>query len=191
MSTPPSRVTSPGIQSLKLSRPFLHHTVSRLRSYTPQPSVSPVNEAVTSSSHFTIASPSPSHFSSMSRLSSSSNPRNIQNDQFHEPVHSIDYDVFKWTDLGAITQEMYPKPSAKASSVLGTSSAGLPTVLAANGLLCVGTEQGKIYVYDFKQTLRAVCGNDLTGMLTPPRINYRSCFQKSQTWFGDLHSTIL
>jgi hypothetical protein len=104
----------------------------------------------------------------MSRLSSSSNPRNIQSDQFHEPVHSIDRDVFKWTDLSAITQEMYPKSSAKASSVLGTSSAGLPTVLAANGLLCVGTEQGKIYVYDFKQTLRAVCGSDLTGMLAPP-----------------------
>lgn len=172
---------------MKLPRPFLHPTVSRLRSYTPQPSISPANGAVASSSHFTIASPSPSHFSS---LSLSSNPRNIQNDQFHEPAHSIDPDVFKWTDLGAITQELYPTPSAKASSVLGTSSAGLPTVLAANGLLCVGTEQGKIYVYDFKQTLRAVCGSDLTGMLAPPRINYRSCFGKSQTWLGDLHSTI-
>lgn len=188
-STPPSRVTSPGIQSLKLSRPFLHPTVSRLRSYTPQPSISPANEAVTSSPRFTIASPSPSHFSSMSRLSSSSNPRNIQNDQFHEG-HSIDHDVFKWTDLGAITQDMYHKPSAKASSVLGTSSAGLPTVLVANGLLCVGTEQGKIHVYDFKQTLKAVCGSDLTGMLSPSRMNYRSCFLRSQTWLGDLHSTI-
>ncbi|EGN99739.1 hypothetical protein SERLA73DRAFT_88352 [Serpula lacrymans var. lacrymans S7.3] len=33
-------------------------------------------------------------------------------------------------------------------------------VLSANGLICVGTDMGRIYVFDFKQTLKCICGQD-------------------------------
>ena len=34
-----------------------------------------------------------------------------------------------------------------------TTNLGTPTGMAANGLICVGTETGFIYVFDFKQNL--------------------------------------
>ncbi|KAG1813729.1 Golgi CORVET complex core vacuolar protein 8-domain-containing protein [Suillus variegatus] len=53
-----------------------------------------------------------------------------------------------------------PKP-AKASSVLGDIIAGAPMVLAANGFICVGTDKGRIFVFDFKQSLKCICGSIL------------------------------
>ena len=72
----------------------------------------------------------------------------------------VEREVFKWTPLHAISHDVYAKQPPKLSSVLGRLPPGSPTVLAANGLICVGTESGKIYVYDFKQTLKCVCGTD-------------------------------
>ena len=45
-------------------------------------------------------------------------------------------------------------------------------MLAANGLICIGTESGKIYVYDFKQTLKCVCGNDALGTALVSEFTY-------------------
>lgn len=72
-------------------------------------------------------------------------------------------DVFKWTDLLVITQAVYSKASQKASTILGAPMLGSPTVLAANGLICIGTTEGKVAVYDFKQTLICVCDSNMSG----------------------------
>ncbi|KAF9012366.1 Golgi CORVET complex core vacuolar protein 8-domain-containing protein [Cyathus striatus] len=44
---------------------------------------------------------------------------------------------------------------------------GTPTVLTANGLICIGMDSGKVCVYDFKQTLKCVCGGDSSDTLGP------------------------
>lgn len=168
--TPPSRIDSPAalLASPRLSRPFLHPNVSRLRSATPQMS-SPLtlNDSLASShSHlFEGASPSPSGFSSISRTSSVSNLRTASSSGGPATAAPAPSEVFRWSELQLITKELYPKAPAsqKAMHVLGSSAFGSPTVLAANGLICVGLNDGRICVYDFKQTLKAVCGNEAKG----------------------------
>ncbi|KAJ3829116.1 Golgi CORVET complex core vacuolar protein 8-domain-containing protein [Lentinula raphanica] len=163
--TTPPRLASPVLADTpsKLAKPFLHPTVSRLRSYTPQPSHVPSNSSFGSNA-LHAASPAPSHFSSMSRMSSVSNfhaPSSAGQSETASPnsqSKATDRDVFRWTELRNITHYIYSAHSSKASSVLGTAIAS-PTVLAANGLICVGTDDGKICVYDFRQTLKCVCQN--------------------------------
>ncbi|KAJ3735742.1 Golgi CORVET complex core vacuolar protein 8-domain-containing protein [Lentinula guzmanii] len=163
--TTPPRLASPAPADtpLKLARPFLHPTVSRLRSYAPQHSPVPSNSSLgTNAIH--AASPAPSHFSSMSRMSSISNFHAPSSAGLSDTVNpngqpkASDRDVFKWTELRNISHYIYSAYSSKASSVLGTAL-GSPTVLAANGLICVGTDDGKISVYDFRQTLKCICHN--------------------------------
>lgn len=156
VSTPP-RVDSPGGTGTpsKLARPFLHPTVSRLRSYTPQSSHVP--SSGTFHSQIFDGTSSPSHFSAMSRTSSVSNlnGQSHANGKSHSPRQ-----VFKWTPLRNIGERVYAKTNQKATSILGVSTLGYPTVLAANGFICIGTDTGSIYVYDFKQTLKCICGTD-------------------------------
>ena len=47
--------------------------------------------------------------------------------------------------------------SQKAAAILGSGTTEFPTVMASNGLICIGTTQGRVYVFDFKQNLRTVC----------------------------------
>ncbi|KAF5393318.1 hypothetical protein D9757_000645 [Collybiopsis confluens] len=162
LATTPPRISSP----TKLSKPFLHPTVSRLRSYTPQASRVPSTSSFGTNALHT-ASPAPSHFSSVSRTSSISNFHPSSSDGQSRPLSNgehrfSDQDVFKWTELKNISHHIYSAYSSKASSVLGTSL-GSPTVMAANGLICVGTDDGKICVYDFRQTLKCICYNPSTG----------------------------
>ncbi|KAH7874770.1 Golgi CORVET complex core vacuolar protein 8-domain-containing protein [Lentinula edodes] len=167
--TTPPRLTSPPPADTpsKLAKPFLHPTVSRLRSYTPQSSRVPSNSSLgTNALH--AASPAPSHFSSMSRMSSVSNFHSPSSAGFSDSAAPnglpkvSDRDVFKWTELRNISNYIYSAYSSKASSVLGTAL-GTPTVLSANGLICVGTDDGKICVYDFRQTLKCICYNPHAG----------------------------
>ncbi|KAK0226218.1 Golgi CORVET complex core vacuolar protein 8-domain-containing protein [Armillaria fumosa] len=148
-----------------LARPFLHPNVSRLRSFTPQssrissPTSGPVNHAPASS---------PSHFS-LSRVSSLSNLHTASGTEENgtsssKPPHT---DVFKWTELRVIEQQLKAK-SPKVSSILGSPFLGSPTALAANGLICIGTEEGRICVFDFKQKLVCVCGTEATGKTAGP-----------------------
>ncbi|KAH9923313.1 uncharacterized protein B0H18DRAFT_955872 [Fomitopsis serialis] len=48
----------------------------------------------------------------------------------------------------------------KAASLMGTESAGSPTVMAANRLICVETDAGKVVVFEFKQNLECICRTD-------------------------------
>lgn len=59
---------------------------------------------------------------------------------------------------------MFSKASQKASNVLGAPILGSPTTLAANGLICIGTTEGKIVVHDFSQSLLCVCESKTLGM---------------------------
>lgn len=159
--TPPLRMSSPA-SYFKLARPFVHPTVSRLRSYTPQASRQ-IHEGSVTSSHshlFDGTSPSPSHFSSISRVSSVSNLQTASQDDASngETIR----EVFRWTELRAIMQTIYLSP--KASGLLGASSLGRPTVLAANGLICTGTVDGKVVVHDFKQSLICICESNVQGI---------------------------
>jgi vacuolar protein sorting-associated protein 8 len=180
----PSRTSSPlTLQDLTpsklIARPFLHPNVSRLRSYTPQHSNSLMasTSSIGSGTGFGVGSPSPSHFSAVSRMSSVSNLRDLASTgSLSESGHGLNgndhssrekpREPFKWTPLRTISNQLFSAAASKAASVLGAPTLGTPTVLAANGLICVGTEEGKICVYDFKQTLKCVCGNDSTGEYT-------------------------
>jgi vacuolar protein sorting-associated protein 8 len=71
--------------------------------------------------------------------------------------------VFKWTRLRQIEETIFGAASSKAAAVLGAADIGTPTVLAANGMICLGTSSGKVVVLGFKQTLQCVCGNDASG----------------------------
>ncbi|KAH9485420.1 Vacuolar protein sorting-associated protein 8-like protein [Psilocybe cubensis] len=161
------------VSDFKLARPFLHPTVSRLRSYTPQLTNLRSNDSsATSHSHlYEGVSPSPSHFSSLSRISSVSNARSVSstNDKDAEinTVHKTRR-VFKWTDLHIITRTMFSKASQKASHVLGAPLLGFPTTLAANGLVCIGTTEGKVVVHDFSQSLICVCESKTLGSALGP-----------------------
>lgn len=158
MSTPDSR-----LPSFKLAKPFLHPTVSRLRSYTPQSSRVASNESsVTSHSHvFDGTSPS---LYSISRVSSISNPQlplKGEEIQWNETYH--DRKVFMWTELQTVTRLMFSKASQKASTVLGAPLLGSPTTMVTNGLICIGTTEGKVVVHDFKQSLLCVCESNISG----------------------------
>ncbi|KAJ7096273.1 Golgi CORVET complex core vacuolar protein 8-domain-containing protein [Mycena epipterygia] len=172
--TPP-RVGSPGMNgspSKMLARPFLHPNVSRLRSYTPgSRPVSSASIGTLGSHFFDASSPSPSHFSAMSRMSSLSNLHTPSSSEapagLRDPAAAA-REVFRWTQLRNITHHLYAPKAGKASSLLGPSSLGAPTVVAANGLICIGTDNGTICVYDFKQSLKCVCGNDVAGKAVGP-----------------------
>lgn len=109
-----------------------------------------------------IASPSPSHFSSISRTSSASNLHATYSHSSHAEKRQ---EAFRWTTLRIIGEHVYTKRSSKADAVLGSPALGSPTVLAANGLICVGTDAGRVFVFDFKQQLKCVCGDEASGRL--------------------------
>ncbi|KAI0373910.1 hypothetical protein BV20DRAFT_1049354 [Pilatotrama ljubarskyi] len=166
-STPTSRMPSHlgnGTPSrTPLTRPYLHPSISRLRSMTPQPSRTPsAASAVTLQSHLhESSSAAPSHFSALSRSSSATNLSTHFARGDVTPARTVPpREVLRWTHLRIIGEYIYAGPTSKASSVLGTQSYGSPTVLAANGLICIGTDTGRVLVFDFKQSLKCICGSE-------------------------------
>ncbi|KZV62595.1 hypothetical protein PENSPDRAFT_617741 [Peniophora sp. CONT] len=164
----PSRGLSPLPSALtgNMPRPFLHPTISRLRSTRP-----PGSRVASSTSVGTlnINSPLPSHFSALSPSSSSANlPADLGDSSVNGTSEKRDIataaagerEVFRWTSLHVIASQIHSKPSAKAAAVLGAEGAGAPLILAANGLICIGTDKGRVFVYDFKQQLKCVCGDE-------------------------------
>ncbi|KAH9929603.1 Golgi CORVET complex core vacuolar protein 8-domain-containing protein [Epithele typhae] len=143
------------------SRPYLHPTISRLRSVTPQPSrTSSAASGATLHSHLhESASVVPSHFSALSRSSSITNLSANEASARDELVREI----LRWTQLRVVGEHIYAGQGPKTSALFGIQSSGSPTVMAANGLICVGTDSGRVLVFDFKQTLKCVCGSDASG----------------------------
>ncbi|KAI0823370.1 Golgi CORVET complex core vacuolar protein 8-domain-containing protein [Trametes gibbosa] len=145
------------------ARPYLHPSISRLRSFTPQPSRTPsAASAATVHSHLhDSVSAAPSHFSALSRSSSVTNlSAHVANSGTPPTQMQSPREVLRWTQLRLVGEHIYAGQTSKVSSVLGAQSSGSPTALAANGLICVGTDTGRVLVFDFKQTLRCVCGNE-------------------------------
>ncbi|CAE7228574.1 unnamed protein product [Rhizoctonia solani] len=138
----PQRVTSPEPQD-SLKRPaFLHPHVSRLRSFVPQDrNSSPSHASYASQGGLPVPSAVASHFSAISRSSS----RSRLSDRPLKPIR----DAFRWTTLDA------------ASSLTHSASLyGRATVLAANGLICLGTSSSRALIFDFRQQLKHI--------ITPP-----------------------
>jgi hypothetical protein len=171
-----------------LSPPFLHKTVSRLRSYTPHMATlsSPLSAATSAHSagaalRAILTSPVPSSFSTLSPGSSSSALPGNGGVEKHDFVHANGYDsssssdtreVFRWTLLRALGAHLFARqPSNKAQAVLGAPAVGAPTTMVANGLICVGTESGRVLVFDFKQTLRCICGDPVSGAFESCSLN--------------------
>lgn len=92
-----------------------------------------------------------SHLSIISRSSSVSALHSER--RHHTQWVEVNREVFRWVILDDIGQHVYLK---KASAVLG-SFRGFPTVLSANGFLCIGTTMGVVLVYDFQQQLKCIC----------------------------------
>ncbi|KAF8630633.1 hypothetical protein AX15_002784 [Amanita polypyramis BW_CC] len=170
------------VRQLQLRRPFLHPSVSRLRSYTP----GPVSRTASDLSFVSTRTPPgatsiSSHFSSMSHESPLLT-HNVTTPDTARKENSKEWEVFKWAELGSITQRFYSTPSQKANDVLAMRPASNPTVLAANGLICIGMVDGSVYVFDFMQTLKSICGADLNGTEPFSALNY---------WQGSIDTGIL
>ncbi|KAF7428647.1 Vacuolar protein sorting-associated protein 8 [Pleurotus ostreatus] len=151
--TPP-RTETPSKRPLssQLFRSYIHPSVSRLRSFTPQSSRVQSPGSGMMNSHSLLF-----NSQSLSRASSSSNLHSQSSERQEGSTNHDEREVFRWTQLRNITTHLY---SHKASSVMGNLSLGSPTTLAANGLICIGTDEGKVCVYDFQQDLKCICGDE-------------------------------
>ncbi|OAX39993.1 hypothetical protein K503DRAFT_688475 [Rhizopogon vinicolor AM-OR11-026] len=160
-SVPPSRVTSPTPNGLfaPFPKPFLHPNVSRLRSFTPR--ASPAPSPGSPAQVMNAFSPSPSHFSEVSRTSSpSAGLKGL--------LTGHEREVFRWSSLRSLGSHLYNQRPTKASSILGEPATGALMVLTANGFICVGTDTGRVFVFDFKQTLKCICGSDSSASIVGP-----------------------
>ena len=148
----------------KQTRPFLHPSISRLRSsvvYTPQ--LSSANSSNDALSPLRESAPSsPSRLTAASRSSSLSNLHALGHSQSYNREYR---EPFRWTSLQIVNEFVYFKRSHKATAVLGSPIHGTPTTLAANSRICVGTDAGKVWVFDFKQQLICICGDEQAGTL--------------------------
>ncbi|KAL4073879.1 Golgi CORVET complex core vacuolar protein 8-domain-containing protein [Scleroderma citrinum] len=141
---------------------FVHPTVSRLRSALlqgPAQSLSFSHDSLT---------PAGAH----SPLSYASNISRVSTPLHHDGILDSDQtaskEAFKWTSLQSVSSQVFDKRPSKAALLLGASNIGSPTVLAANGLICVGTDTARIFVFDFKQTLLCICGSDPSASTAGP-----------------------
>ncbi|KAG8824058.1 Vacuolar protein sorting-associated protein 8, partial [Serendipita sp. 399] len=137
-----------------IARPsFLHPNVSRLRSFAPRAPSTPSPPSVAGTPR---EEGTPSHLSAVSRTSSTSNIHESHDvDSGGKGVH--ERTPFRWSTMKGILEQVRAFSSApqKAATVLGNAES--PTVMAANGLICIGTSQGRVHVFDFKQNLRTIC----------------------------------
>ena len=161
-----ARATSLSTPS-KLSPSFLHPSTSRLRSYMTH--ASPVTSLTSAHSPLRGVSPVPSSFTLSPGSSSSAPPLpdgaeklDFAQANGHDPSDARE--VFRWAQLHALGAHLPARhTSAKVQAMLGASAVGAPTVMAANGLICIGTENGRVLVFDFKQTLKCICGDPSSG----------------------------
>lgn len=156
---PPESLLTPFHSPGDPPQPFLLPSVSRLRSCVSSSPRSQVNHSLSADISAAIGFAStPSRVSEISRSSTPGIGMGARRGYL-----KVEREVFKWTVLQNVGNQLYGKRPSKAAIVLGASNLGSPTVLAANGLICVGTDAGRIFVFDFKQTLLGICGNDASG----------------------------
>ncbi|KAG8213972.1 hypothetical protein J3R82DRAFT_10721 [Butyriboletus roseoflavus] len=157
MATPPSEPLLPPLHSPgDPLQSFLLPSVSRLRSFASWSPRNEVNHSLPADISAAIGFASPP--SRVSDISRSSTPAAATGAWMG--CLKVESEVFRWAVLQTAGNQLYGKRPSKAAIVLGASNLGSPTVLAANGLICVGTDAGRIFVFDFKQTLLGICGND-------------------------------
>jgi vacuolar protein sorting-associated protein 8 len=149
----------PGTPTMKFAKSYLHPAISRLRSSPSQGSSLRSSATPAQSISNELSPPESSHFSALSR----DNPSALDLHKDHEEDSEPEREVFHWTHLGGVSNLLFAQRTLKVSSILGSPDLGSPTVLAANGLICIGTYTGLITVFDFKQTLKCVCGADVAG----------------------------
>ncbi|KAG8907929.1 Vacuolar protein sorting-associated protein 8 [Tulasnella sp. 403] len=166
----PGRPSSPGPQlsadatmsASTLSQYYLHPSISRLRSSTPQQFPMSSSTTTLRSNLGDTASPSPSHFSAISRASSLSNIHSASEAQspgYPDKRAPKPREAFRWTQLKTLSDYIFSNAPQKASTLLG-SSRGSPTVIATSGLICVGTDLGIVHVFDFRQHFKFDCGSE-------------------------------
>lgn len=133
---------------------YLHPSVSRLRSSVNHASQNRTAPSVTNfeDHHHTSFTPSVN----VSRASSVNGIDGIENPTSQEDRVG----PFRWTTLRHVSEYLFPQALDKARAILGTAHVGHPSVLAANGLICVGTVRGLVLVFDFQQRLKCICGDE-------------------------------
>jgi hypothetical protein len=150
-------------------RPYLHPTVSRLRAHPSRPPATPTLGTPRSEASFVRPSLSPalSHFSVLSAGSSFVDLPKISpaHADARAPVVSGEREVFKWARLRNIEGAIFPGAETERVTARADVEFGTPTVLAANKFICIGTDAGRVLVFDFKQSLRCTCGTDALGTL--------------------------
>lgn len=140
---------------------YLLPSISRLRSSLQSSSLQTSSAGLAADQTLSLILPtSGSELASISRTSSRSNM-----DEMKSAAANVTpkMDSFKWTRLRNVGELLFKKQPEKATAILGTLPYGLPTVLAVNNFICLGTSLGKVLVFDFKQQLIYVCGNDDSG----------------------------
>lgn len=138
--------------SSRYSRFFPHATLSRLRSFVPQP----VDRSILPAATAIELSGSP--------RDSASSPTNLMNSSDERVKRQLFHEAFRWSSLKDLGQHIFVK---KAATMLG-SSFGEPTVLAVNGRICIGTDRGYALVFNLKQELVCICKGEITSAVTGP-----------------------
>jgi hypothetical protein len=156
---PLARTESPGSSIFPRRPSYMHPQISRLRSPSGQAllrlsqghrNASPSSSAFDISRHSSI--------SNLHELGMSRSPSDLVVSDIPEtPTQALqDGSPLRWTPLRRISAKVYA--SGNRSQALGQ-----PTVLAASGLVCIGTQKGWVMVYDYSQTLKCVCGTEAIG----------------------------
>jgi len=117
-------------------------------------------------------SPASSKFDALSRQSSSSNIRDLP-ESITSPPSSVaqaealasSFSSFRWTPLRKISNRVFSSATAtrnqyESGVANSVNILGPPTVIAASGVICVGTSKGWTMVFDYAQSLKCICGND-------------------------------
>lgn len=168
----------------------LFHTdpsISRLRSHMRHPSSSSIDSSISSQQPHVSRSVSSSHFSQLSRTTSSSTLHSLSSSNPAPPLsrpgpssHPLLSDPLHYTTLKRISYTLYPSRSSNKLASMGALSSetrgndvknpsslrpefGVPSIMVANGLICVGTDQGWVGVWDFKGDMKGWFGSDMIG----------------------------
>ncbi|KAG0140880.1 hypothetical protein CROQUDRAFT_99492 [Cronartium quercuum f. sp. fusiforme G11] len=109
-----------------------------------------------------------SHASSTTNLyelnQRSSTTPSLADESFTTKQEILQTGLFRWASLKRISQKIYPSPKRhhpnNAPSAANTLL-GLPTVIAASGVIVIGTGKGWTMVFDYASNLKCVLGTDL------------------------------